>query len=286
MKISDIETKGLSLVLATPKQVESLENELWITFPKGYLQYITKIGEGILGGHYIRIYPPWRIKSELTDWRNRIKKYWFWEKGKKILPQTRALECVILGDTLDGDEIVFHPAKPQTIFILPRNFEKIFAVEGGLFEAIDWLCTAGKLTKAFTEREIVPFDSRKQNSEGSMSAQKEADPPGESLSELIDAGKRWAKRNKAFKTCKEILKNIVGEQEETKVIYEAIGFQGDYPYSAGCYISVIEVIDSQTKLSLGFLTAHVNEGSYGSSFEANKANRKKLGRKLDPHAPG
>jgi len=43
-----------------------------------------------------------------ADWRDRIKKYWVWDKGTDLLPKARALECVIVGDTGNGDELVFH----------------------------------------------------------------------------------------------------------------------------------------------------------------------------------
>jgi hypothetical protein len=73
-----------------------------------YREYITGLGEGVLGS-FIRIYPTWRIESELAEWRSRINKYWFWDAGKDLLPKERALEFVIIGDTVNGDEIVFHP---------------------------------------------------------------------------------------------------------------------------------------------------------------------------------
>ena len=57
----------LPLVLATPADVTKAENELWITFPKGYREYVTILGEGVLGGSFVRDYPPWRIFATLPS---------------------------------------------------------------------------------------------------------------------------------------------------------------------------------------------------------------------------
>jgi hypothetical protein len=102
-------TGGEPLVRADLSEVRNLEAQLWISFPDGYTEYVTMLGEGVLGGTFVRIYPPWRIARELEAWRSRIRKYWFWDAGREVLPKERAVECVIIGDTWDGDELVFHP---------------------------------------------------------------------------------------------------------------------------------------------------------------------------------
>lgn len=115
MKLEDIRIVGEPLVLATPADVDGLESRLWIAFPEGYRDYVTRLGEGILGGSFIRIYPPWRIENEIAEWRRRINKYWFWDEGRHVLPKECALECVIIGDTRSGDEIVFHPVHQSPV---------------------------------------------------------------------------------------------------------------------------------------------------------------------------
>jgi hypothetical protein len=64
MKISDIDVATQPLVLVKPEEVDALESELWITFPDGYRDYVTKLSEGVLGGELVRIYPPWRVEYE------------------------------------------------------------------------------------------------------------------------------------------------------------------------------------------------------------------------------
>jgi hypothetical protein len=67
---------GSPLVLSTPAEVDAAEAHLGIRFPTGYREYVTKFGEGVLGGSYIRIYPPHRIlgrtSNNLLRWRQRI----------------------------------------------------------------------------------------------------------------------------------------------------------------------------------------------------------------------
>lgn len=149
--------------LVTPEEVESTEKALGLRFPTGYADYVTTFGEGILGGDWVRIYPPWRILSgdnKVDEWRERVAEYWFWDDGREILTQEQAAACVIIGDTFDGDELIVHPSQPDRIVVLPRHREDILVAGEGLEAAIEWLCGSGVLTEAFEERTFIPFDSR------------------------------------------------------------------------------------------------------------------------------
>lgn len=164
IKFEDIKVVGGPLVRSTDAEVDEVEKELGVTFPNGYREYVTRFGEGILGGSYVRIYPPRRIlngSNNVKEWRGRIKQYWFWDEGSNVLSKDRALESIILGDTMDGDEIVFHPSQPDRLLILPRHHEAIFEAGKDLYQTLSWLCSSGVLTAPFAEREFEPFDSRK-----------------------------------------------------------------------------------------------------------------------------
>jgi hypothetical protein len=154
---------GAPLMLSTAAEVTLAELQLGIRFPAGYREYITQFGEGILGGSYVRIYPPRRIltgDNNLAEWRQRIEEFWFWDEGQEVLTKSQALQSVIIGDTLDGDELIVHPSEPDRIYVLPRNSENIFVAGLGLPAAIEWLCGSGTLTEAFSERRFEAFDSR------------------------------------------------------------------------------------------------------------------------------
>src|SRR5262245_16347730 len=130
---------GSPLVLSTPTEVDAAEAHLGIRFPTGYREYVTKFGEGVLGGSYIRIYPPHRILSgpnNLIEWRGRIDAYWFWDTGQDVLTKEMVLESVIIGDTLEGDELIVHPSNPERVFVLPRHSSGIYVAGDGLPEAM------------------------------------------------------------------------------------------------------------------------------------------------------
>jgi hypothetical protein len=63
LALADIKVIGGPLVLSPAQEVDGAESQLGIKFPAGYREYVTKLGEGVLGGYYIRVYPPRRILS-------------------------------------------------------------------------------------------------------------------------------------------------------------------------------------------------------------------------------
>jgi len=99
--------------------------------------------------------------NDLLQWRQRISEYWFWDRGRDVLTKEEALQSVIIGDTLDGDELIVHPSNPERVFVLPRNRDEIYVAGDGLPEAMEWLCSSGTLTEAFDERNFEPFDTRR-----------------------------------------------------------------------------------------------------------------------------
>jgi hypothetical protein len=234
--LDDVQVVKKALVKVSQKQVDELAERLWISFPAGYREYITKFGEGTLGGSLIRIYPPWRIEKELGDWRRRINKYWFWEKGVRVLPKERAIECVIIGDTTNGDEIVFHPSRSGKLFILPRESERVYEIRGDLLAAIEWICTSGELADPFDERNFEPFDSREEESESDETA---SDAEGESLDEIVELAKNWAKRHSARKQAMKDLRSHTPKGAKAKFLHESI------------------VIDAESSLDVGYrITYH------------------------------
>jgi len=147
-------------------EVVRLENTLGTRFPRGYREYVTTFGDGVLGGSYIRIYSPAQVAegdNNVHEWRKRVSEYWFWDAGKKTLSKDKAVAGIICGDTVDGDELIFHPSEPDRIYVLPRYSEDIHVAGDGLLDAIDWLCSSGQLTEPFTEREFIPFDLSQQS---------------------------------------------------------------------------------------------------------------------------
>lgn len=283
MKIEEIPIVREPLVLATQADIEGLESRLWITFPQGYRDYLTRLGEGVLGS-FIRIYPPWRVENELAGWRRRIAKSWFWDKGRDVLPKERALECVIVGDTVNGDEMVFHPSRRDHLFVLPVDDEQIFEAGTDLLAAVEWVCGSGRLVEPRPEPHFEPFGSRRQEQaiEAKPSSAKVNDPEGESLDDLKDLGKRWAERHSVRKMAKKSLKKQVddlktqfGAERTSTLLYEAITLVGEFPYEPG-YLAVFRIADKASRLEVGTFTWHKNEDSHGAEFVPNPTNLAKL----------
>jgi hypothetical protein len=213
LNINDIHVSGKALVLAKPAEVNALESQLWITIPDSYREYVTKLGEGVLGGSFVRVYPPWRILKEINEWRERIRKYWFWDKVRKLLPKERALESVIVADTLNGDELVFHPSRPDRFFVLPRDSEKIYQVGPKLLDAVEWMCSSGKLTERFKERNFEPIDSRAEEHVRRPTTEE----AGESLDATVNFLQKWADKQGLVKSAKQQFKKWLAQEEEPLV---------------------------------------------------------------------
>ncbi|MFH7016492.1 SMI1/KNR4 family protein [Flavobacterium sp. FlaQc-47] len=153
--IPNYKTNTTDLFVADNAEILACEKTLNIVFDQDYKEYVLTYGSGILGGTYVRIFLPETIILTLQEWKDRITEYWFWDEGAAILRKEEVLNSIRIGDTFDGDEIIF---LKNEYFILPRNSEMIYKTGNTLEETITWLCSSGILTEAFSEREFEPFD--------------------------------------------------------------------------------------------------------------------------------
>jgi hypothetical protein len=158
LNIQEVKHKGQPLVRATDAEVDALEQHFACSFPPGYRTYITALGEGVLGGTFVRVYPPWRILTTYTQWRTLLAEHWYWEKD---LPAQRAVaEAILIADTWGGDLMLFYPTAITHLVVLPNSKTKTYWLEPDLLCAIEWLCSSGRLVRPFKSRNFEPFDSR------------------------------------------------------------------------------------------------------------------------------
>lgn len=263
MKIKDVKILSEKLVVAKPAEVKQLEKELWIQFPKFYADYVTQLGEGVLGGSHVRIYPPWRIASELESWRSRIDAFWLWDNGAKLLPKARALECVILGDTTSGDELIFHPSRPTQLFVLSRGGDKIFDAGPDVLSAVEWMCSSGKLCRKFKEREFESFDSRTWVSDDKDSEAK--DPPGESLDEIYTLLKNWAKRHQINRKANATMHKEVGKGQAAELLFKGLCLESE-ELNAGEFVACWELAKKQGVKPTGRFIWTMDENSEGTNY--------------------
>lgn len=153
--IPNYQTNKTDLFTADEEDILACEKILNVTFDEDYKEYVLQYGSGIMGGTYVRMFLPETIMLTLDEWRKRITEYWFWDEGKEVLTKDEVLKSIRIGDTFDGDEIIF---LNNQYYILPRYSEMIYKAGNTLEETITWLCSSGILTEAFSEREFEPFD--------------------------------------------------------------------------------------------------------------------------------
>lgn len=153
--IPNYQTNKTDLFTADEEDILACEKILNLTFDEDYKEYVLQYGSGIMGGTYVRMFLPETIMLTLDEWRKRITEYWFWDEGKEVLTKDEVLKSIRIGDTFDGDEIIF---LNNQYYILARYSEMIYKAGNTLEETITWLCSSGILTEAFSEREFEPFD--------------------------------------------------------------------------------------------------------------------------------
>lgn len=160
MDLNTIYLVSENLNAATAAMVKDAEARLGTRFPSGYKEYVTKFGAGVVSG-YVRIWTPDRIVAEYATNQTLWRDSFLWDEGEQALAHDRVLESIILGDTWDGDSIVFHPGNPSRIYVLPRHVSTIFAIGSNLLEALGWLCDSGELTDPIEFKYFETFNNRK-----------------------------------------------------------------------------------------------------------------------------
>ena len=124
--------------------VRNAEHELKARFPDGYAEFVTSLGQGLLCG-FVRVYLPKRILDEVAEFRSWVKEYFCWEDGAAVLPKSRVVESVCIADTVNGDEVIFHPDDPARLYLLPHDSETIYQIGSSLDAAVDWILESGEL---------------------------------------------------------------------------------------------------------------------------------------------
>lgn len=165
LDLAKVEVVGGPLVLASDPEVDDLEARLGTTFPDGYREFVTRLGEGALNV-LVRVYPPWRVLAELDVSRGSFSAYWLWESDDVPFGQDQAMESISIADTIDGDMVVFRPSDPARIIVLPRQDERLVARGPNLLETIEWICRGGTGSRTSRRRTFSPFDSRLEGMDG------------------------------------------------------------------------------------------------------------------------
>jgi hypothetical protein len=155
MRFDDIYLVTSKLETIPQEEIERLEKTLGMPLPKGYAEYMSRLG---IGGYcnLLRVYPPQRVLKEHESVRQRWDEYYFWEEGEDVLTKEEVLKCIIFADTMDGDEIIAHPEIHDRLFILPRDDDAIYWIPGSFDAPLEWHGQGGLVMR---EPEFRYFES-------------------------------------------------------------------------------------------------------------------------------
>lgn len=107
-------------------EIAAAEAQLGVTLPSGYKQLMQTFGIGDYCDLF-RIAEPQVIVQELEEFRKFWQEHFklFFEDNEGHLTPAQIQQSIRLGDSMDGDEIIFYPPTPKSIYILPRHDEYV-----------------------------------------------------------------------------------------------------------------------------------------------------------------
>jgi hypothetical protein len=154
MLFDDVRLISQHIEPASLADVQKTESELGIQLPAGYTEFITRFGAGMYCDLF-RIYTPDRIPDETRQHREwwlvsyyeypEGERHWFFEGSEAIISPEQLQASFMIGDSIDGDNLVFYPPQPDKLFILPRHDTKIDVVRSDLNDLHGWDSPAPRL---------------------------------------------------------------------------------------------------------------------------------------------
>lgn len=146
MNLDDVYKVSDNLEVASPGDLKSAETSLGASFPDDYGEYVTRLGQGELCD-FLRMLMPVEVIQRTRDFRELVESDLIWEGEQReaYIPRGRALNCVALAYTIDGDTLLFHPVQTERFYFWTRDAGIVDDVGQTLEEAIQWLGNAGNL---------------------------------------------------------------------------------------------------------------------------------------------
>lgn len=149
---------GLGRVGVTAAELAALEEAAGAPLPEGYAAYVSRFGEALDAG-FVRVYPPERVLRERDVWRRRIDAHWFWRAAEDGFDANTAYDAYVLADTTSGDEFLWHPARADTFYVLPRHHEEVITRTMSFEALLAWATSSNDLGGTIG-RYIVPLRDR------------------------------------------------------------------------------------------------------------------------------
>ena len=155
MRLDDIHLVPGQLFPSTDADISAAEATLGARFPPGFRAWMTTLGCGILSD-LVRVYGLPRLLEMIVETQARWREYYFWDSSRDLLPKQAVLESIIVADTLNGDEVIFHPSNPDALYLLPRHTERICWIGARFEDALEWLCTSGVVSQPVGSLSFAP----------------------------------------------------------------------------------------------------------------------------------
>ncbi|MBO5146884.1 MAG: SMI1/KNR4 family protein [Lachnospiraceae bacterium] len=120
----------------------SLEQKGMLKFPQPYIDFMKTYGSGTYGGAICINFPDFNILKDFAE-------YDFWEYKDAPITKEQLCECVVIGNSIDGDYIAIH-AKVKGYILLPRDSDMI---ELFPYENENFIGTINKIGKFLYDEE-------------------------------------------------------------------------------------------------------------------------------------
>jgi hypothetical protein len=154
--LSDIVYLGLSRAPVAAADVAAAERTLGFSLPDDYSAYVGSLGS-VIDTNFARIYEPSRVTQDRPEWRRRIEAYWLWADARDGFGQDDAYDSVVLADSLNGDELLWSPAR-GAFYVLPRYTDVVAKLETRSFlDALAWMIQGPDLSANQTVRYAEPI---------------------------------------------------------------------------------------------------------------------------------
>lgn len=139
----------------TDGDVDAAEAAVGVRLPDGYRQLMTTLGDGVIGG-VLRVFSPRALGDEQQSFRELTQEHWFFEEPDEALTRDYALDSIMVADSIDGDQVIFHPGTGR-LHVLPRHDEHTYAVGGDVWDVVAWFQDSGVLWRPHSFRYFESF---------------------------------------------------------------------------------------------------------------------------------
>jgi hypothetical protein len=159
MRLDEVHLVTKQLLRSTNAEVSKIEALLETRFPPGFRKWMTTLGAGVLCD-WVRVYRLPDLLLLIVEARARWREYDFWPQGHDVLAREAVWGSIVVADTLDGDEAVFHPSNPAGLYLLPRHEARIHRIGARFEDGLEWLCTSGVVSEPVSRLYFEPFPPR------------------------------------------------------------------------------------------------------------------------------